>query len=125
MRGPANLDITIYQGATFRLPFELVDEDDVAVSIAGATIRGKVKNDVDDLAAAQIVAFTGTVTDGPNGEGEVTLTAVETAAIALPASPAKKRPLTKYLYDVEILFSDNQVQRILEGNCYVSPEVTK
>lgn len=125
MRGPAELDITIYQGASFRLPFELVDEDDVAVSIAGATVRGKVKNDVDDASGAAIAAFTGTVTDGPNGEGEVTLTATETAAIVLPASAVKKRPITKYLYDIEILFSDNQVQRILEGRCYVSPEVTK
>lgn len=125
MRAPAELDIEIYQGATFNLPFALKDDDDVAVSLAGATIRGKVKNDVDDLAAAAIVSFTGTVTDGPNGEGEVTLTATETAAIVLPASEAKKRTITKYLYDIEVEYSDAQVQRILEGRCFISPEVTR
>jgi hypothetical protein len=123
MRGPAEQDIEIYQGASFKLPFALKDDDDVAVSMAGATIRGKVRNDLDD--AASIIDFTGTVTDGPNGEGEITLTATQTAGIVLPASPAKKRPRTRYLYDVEVLFSDAQVQRILEGNCYVSPEATK
>lgn len=123
MRGPCDLDITLYQGATFRLPFECKDDDDVAVSLVGATIRGKVKNDVDDAAA--ILTFTGTVTDGPNGAGELTATAAETAALVLLASPAKKRPITKYLWDAEILFNDGQVQRIFEGNCYVSPEVSR
>lgn len=123
MIGPAELDITIYQGASFDLPFELVDDDGDEVSLSGATIRAKVRNDVDDAAA--IVTFTGTVTDGPNGEGEITLTAAQTAAIVLPASEAKKRPLTKYLWDMEIEYSDGYVQRIFEGLCYISPEATK
>lgn len=123
MIGPATQDIQIYQGASFVLPFTLTDTDGDPVSLTGATIRGKVKNDVDDAAA--IVSFTGTVTDGANGEGEITLTGAETAAIVLPASAAKKRPLTRYLWDCEILYSDGFISRIMEGFCYISPEVTK
>lgn len=122
MIGPAELDITVFQGANFYLPFTLTDEDNEPVSLTGATIRGKVKNDVDDTAV--IMTFTGTVVSGADGEGEVTATAAVTAAVVLPASAAKKRPLTKYLYDIEVLFSDGYVQRILEGRCYFSPEVT-
>ena len=123
MIGPANLDITIYQGASFYLPFELLDTDGDPVSLAGATIRGKVRNDADDAAA--IISFTGTVVSGEDGTGELTLTAAQTAALVLPASEAKKRPLTKYLWDCEVLFSDGKVQRIMEGFCFVSPEMTK
>lgn len=123
MIAPAELDITIFQGASFDLPFMVKDEDNVAVSLSGATIRGKVRNDVDDAAA--IVSFTGTVTDGPNGEGEITLTAAQTAALVLPASDAKKRPLTQYLWDMEVEYSDGYVQRLFEGQCFISPEVTK
>lgn len=123
MIGPGNLDITVYQGADFYLPFELLDSDGDPVSLTGATIRAKVRNDVDDAAA--IITFTGTVVSGEDGTGEITATAAETAAIVLPAAPAKKRPLTKYLWDCEVLFSDGKVQRILEGFCFFSPEVTK
>jgi hypothetical protein len=122
MIGPAEDDITIYQGASFSYPFALEDNDGDPVSLSGATIRGKVKNDVDDTAA--IVTFTGTVTSGADGEGEFSLTAAQTAAIVLPASAAKTRPQTKYLYDVEVLFSDGYVLRILQGYCFVVPEVT-
>lgn len=122
MRGPADLDIDIYQGASFKLPFECLDDDDVAVSIAGATIRGKVKNDINDTSA--IFTFTGAVTDGPNGEGELTLSATTTAAWAEPAIAAKKATPTKYIWDAEIEFSDGQVQRIFQGFAYIYPEVS-
>lgn len=123
MIGAGYLDITVYQGASFYLPFELTDNDGEPVSLTGATIRAKVRNDLDDAAA--ILTFTGTVVSGEDGTGEITATPAETAAIVLPASAAKKRPLTKYLYDVEVLFSDGKVQRILEGFCFFSPEATK
>jgi hypothetical protein len=123
MIAPAELDITIFQGASFYLPFQLLEDDGDPTSLNGATIRGKVRNDLDD--AAPIISFTGTVVSGDDGEGELTLTAAQTAAIALPASTAKKRPLTQYLWDFEVEFADGYVQRMAEGNCYVSPEVSK
>jgi len=123
MIGPYELDITVFQGATFYLPFTLTDSDNEPVSLTGATIRAKVRNDVDD--AASIIDFVGTVVSGEDGEGEITATAAATAAIVLPASPAKKRPLTTYLWDMEVLFSDGYVQRVFEGRCYFSPEITK
>lgn len=123
MIGPANLDITIYQGSDFQLPFVLEDVDGDPISLSGASIAGKVRNDLDD--ASPILTFVGTVTDGANGEGQITATAAVTAAIVLPASAAKKRPLTKYVYDVEVTYSDGTVARILEGFCFFSPEVSK
>lgn len=123
MNNAGQLDIQLDQGSTFTLPFELLDEDDVAVSLSGATIRGKIR--VSPEATAVIATFTGTVTDGPNGEGNVSLTAAETAAIAADNSGSGNRKLTTFVYDVEVVFSDLTVQRILEGNAYLSPEASR
>lgn len=123
MIGPSEIDINIYQGSTFYWPFTLYDTDGDTVSLSGAEIRGKVRNDVDDAAA--IVTFTGTVVSGEGGQGELTLTPALTAAIVLPASPPKKRIPTKYLWDMEVEFSNGVVIRVYQGFCYVWPEVTK
>lgn len=122
MTGPGELDINIYQGADFLLPFTVFGDDGEAVSLAGATIRGKVKNDLNDSAA--IFTFVGSVTDGPEGEAQVALTAATTAAWPTPAVVAKKLTATKYRYDIEVVFSDGYVQRLLQGVCLVWPEVT-
>lgn len=116
-------DIQIDQGASFLLQFECLDEDDVAISLAGATITGKIRSAPETVAV--IATFTGAVISGPDGTGQVSLTPVETAAIPVDNSGAGKRKLTKYVYDIEVLFSDGYKQRILEGLCFVSPEVTK
>jgi len=117
------LDIQIDQGADFVLPFQLIGPDRNPVSLSLATVRGKIRAKPQD--ADPIIAFTGTVTDGPEGEGQVSLTGVETATIPVDNSPAGQRKLTQYLFDIEIVFSDGFIQRILEGNCFVSPEVSR
>lgn len=124
MTGPGDLDIEIYQGANFLLPITVYGDDGEPYSIAGATIRGRVKNDINDLTAAAIFTFVGTVTDGPNGEGTLTLSAAITAAWPAPAQAAKKRAPTKYLWDCEIEFADGYVQRLLQGLAFVHPEVS-
>lgn len=123
MNNAGTLDIQIDQGATFQLPFTLTDEDDVPVSLSGASIAGKIRTSPE--ATTVIATFTGTVTDGPNGEGQVSLTAVQTAAIVADNSGTGNRKLTTFVYDIEVTYSDATVQRILEGNAYLSPEATR
>jgi hypothetical protein len=122
MTGPGELDIEIFQGANFLLPFTVYGDDGEVLSIAGATIRGKVKNDLNDAAA--IFTFVGSVTDGPNGEGTLALTAATTAAWPTPAVAPKKLTATKYRWDAEIVFADGYVQRFLQGVCLVWPEAS-
>lgn len=120
MIGPAPLDITVYLGADFYLPFTLTDTDGDPVSLQGATITAKVRNDLDD--AAPFLTFVGAVVSGADGQGQLTATAAVTGALVLPASPAKKRPLTKQVWDCNVLYSDGTTQRIFEGFCFFSPE---
>lgn len=123
MNNAAYLDIQVDQGATFELGFSLEDADGLPVSLASATVRGKIRTAPESTTV--IATFTGTVTDADNGEGTVSLSAAVTAAIAADDSGAGQRDLTKFIYDVEVVYSDATVQRILEGICYVSPEVTR
>jgi hypothetical protein len=123
MKNAGQLDIQIDQGATFTLPFQVLDEDDDPVSLSGATISGKIRRSPESTTV--IATFTGTVTDGPEGEGQVSLSAATTAAIAADSSGNGNRKLTTFVYDIEVTYSDLTVQRILEGNCYLSPEATR
>ncbi len=123
MINAGELDIQIDQGSDFELPFTLYDEDGEVVSLTGATIRGSIRTAPEAVAAT--VSFTGTVVSGSEGQGKVALTAVQTAALTVDDSGRGKRKLTTYVYDIEVVFSDGYVQRILQGPCYVSPEITR
>lgn len=117
------LDIHIEQGATFTQIFQLFDSSNDVISIAGATIRGKVKRDLDS--ADTLLTFTGSlVNDGSDGQGQVVATAAETAALTLDSSPAGERTLTEAVYDIEVEQTDGTVLRVLEGTALISPEAT-
>ena len=117
------LDIHIEQGATFELIFQVFDSNNAAISIAGATVRGKVKADLDSATA--LLTFTGSlVNDGSDGQGKVVSTAAETAALSLDASDAAERNLTNAVYDIEVEQTDGTVLRVLEGFVTISPEAT-
>lgn len=124
MIGPANLDITIYKGQDFLFSGQLFDDTntDTPVSLAGAAITAKIRNDIED--AAPIATFTCTIDDGPNGEFSIKMPGATTATIATDNSPAKTRKITKYLWDCYITYSDGVIQRILEGFCYIDPEAS-
>lgn len=123
MRTAAYLDIEIDQGSTFELQATVKDNDRNPVSLALATVAGKLRESPESAAA--IVAFTGTIVSEEDGQFKVTLSAAQTAAIPVTASGNGKRKLTKYLYDIEITFGDGTVQRVLEGLALVSPEVSR
>lgn len=124
MMSAAYLDIQIDQGSTFALNFRLKDTDKNPVPLTGATVAAKIRL-APESADPAVATFTGTVISEALGEAQISLTAVQTAAIAVDASGAGKRKLKKYLYDVEVTFLDGTKQRVLEGLCLVSPEVTK
>lgn len=111
------------QGATWEIPFQLVDENEDPVSLAGCTIAAKLRREVDDVAA--VATFTCSIVDAAEGEGQAILAAATTAALTMDTSESGKREKTKFFYDIEITFPDSTVLRILEGHILVSPEVTR
>ena len=109
----ASHDITIQQGATFAKTLTITDDDDVAVNISNDTFRGQVrkKHTSTDTEAA----FTMTITDGPNGVAQWSLTDTQTAAMGSG----------KFYYDIEWVKADGTVVRLLEGIADTTPEVTR
>lgn len=125
MNGPSQLDITIPKGQDFILPLQMFDDTntDTPVSLAGAALTAAIRNDFSDAAA--IATFTCTVDDGPNGMFTIKMPGATTAGIATDEVGVKKRsPLTKYLWDCYVTYSDGVIQRILEGYCYIDDRVT-
>jgi hypothetical protein len=118
-------DWLVDQGSTAELLFTLYSDlaRTTPESLSGAVISGKVRKSPE--ATAVIATFVGTVIDGPNGEGKVSLDAATTAAIVCDNSGAGNRVLTTFIYDIEVLYADGKTQRVLEGNFYLSPEATR
>ncbi len=116
--------LAITQGSTLSLSCSLV-QSGAAFNLTGYTIAGKIRRKFSDSAALQ--ALTVTITDAPGGLFTISLTATETAALALASSypsPDASRVVSLGFFDIEIT-SGATVTRILEGGATLSQEATK
>lgn len=119
---PTQLDLTIYQGASWTLPLRWEygpDENDTApVDLTGASARSQMRQR--HSSAACLFSLTsapdgGIVLGDDAGTIELTLTASQTAAL----------PVGSAVWDLEIVFPDAVVCRLVEGVVTVDPEVTR
>lgn len=115
---PANIPITIYQGATFRKSFQwLAGNPAVPVNLTSATgqmqIRRKVTSTDIEL---ELTTTNGgiIITDSVNGKFELLVT------------PEQSSPLTikEGVYDIELTVGIDLI-RIIEGDVTLSKEVTR
>jgi len=110
------LNIKIEQGSTFSRTIVLKDDQGTPVDLTGATVTSKMRQTFDSATA---YTFTCTLSPTPtDGTFTWVMSATNTALIALTGG-------TTFVYDVEVLFADTTVMRILQGTVSVSPEVTK
>jgi hypothetical protein len=111
----SQLDITIEQGATFERDIVYKDSAGDPIDLTAVTsVRGQVRRTYD---ATTSYAFVCAVTDAVNGEISWTMPATTTAEIE-PHS-------LQWVYDVELVYSGGTVVRLLQGNAFISPEVTR
>lgn len=116
---PAQCDITIYQGATFRHQFEWrygPDEDNaVPVDLTDAIVRAQVRNHYWSTESyLDLSTEDDTITADENGLIEITIAAEDTAALLA----------VECVWDLEVEWEDGDVCRLLMGRCTVYPEVT-
>lgn len=113
----AKYDITIGQGATFRLPLVLKNDDDTVVDLTGYSARMQIRSIHS--------AFTTLVSLASHGGG-ITITA-ETGAIEvlIAAEETAGMPPIKGVYDFELIQPNDEVWRLLEGSATITPEVTR
>lgn len=112
---PAKIDLTIYQGATFRKSF-VWKADGVAVDLTGYTARMHIRENLEDASAAiTLTTENGGITLGGNtGQIDMLITATQTAAITFSSA----------VYDLELV-NGSEVVRFCMGKVIVSKEVTR
>lgn len=115
---PAEIDIIIYQGATFRKPYQwLTGSPAVPVNLTGATgrmqIRRKITSPEPEI---NMTTETGEIvlTDAVNGEFEIYLTPEQTSALDIKTG----------VYDIELVVGGD-TYRVVMGAVEVSKEVTR
>jgi len=112
--------LTIDQGSTWIVVITLKSASG-AWDLTGHTLRMQIR---ESAQSSTIIASPAcTVTDATNGKIQVKLTAAQTAAIS--ATGKGYSNVTEYYYDLEMENSSGTVWRLINGPCYVSPEVTK
>ena len=118
MNGPMTYNITIYQGATFRLPLTWSSGTPAAaVDLTGCTARMQIRSTITSpTALLELTTVSGgIVLGGTAGTVEVVIEDTDTAGQAWRSG----------VYDLEIIFASGDVRRLLEGTATLVPEVTR
>lgn len=112
-------EIEIDQGADVAIELHLVEKDGSAKDLTGYDISAKMKRTYNSD-SDNTHDFTAIVTDPPD-DGIVSLTLTNTQTDVLKAG--------RYVYDVELSFTDSDsnviIERVLEGDITVTPSVTR
>lgn len=115
-------DITINQGTDVAIEVHLETDSGSAFDLTNRSVSAMMKrrygdssNDPDSLAFNAVIAT-------PPADGIITLSLTNAQTDAL-------KPRGRYVYDVELSYTDSDsntiIQRILEGQIEVAPSVTK
>ncbi len=112
-------NITIEQGATWRLEVGWEDESGEPIDLSGWTARMQVRED--HASDATLVSLSsehgeGLVVDGPSGVVAIEISASATASLPAPLEGC---------YDLEVEGPGGEVERLLHGCVDIEPEVTR
>jgi hypothetical protein len=105
-----NKNLVIEQGTTFSANIQFLDTNKNPISLAGYSVRSKMRTSYDAANAAVLIA---SVSDAANGNVNLFLQSANTSLL----------PQGRYVYDVEA-YTGNTVIRIVEGSITVSPGVS-
>jgi len=108
-------DFEFCQGSTFKWDISVKDPDDIytAFPLNGYTPTAMARTNYSDALPA--FTFTCAVTSNANGTIRISLTDIQTAAIAKG----------RYYYDVELTSLELEVIKLYRGSVAVLPEATK
>jgi hypothetical protein len=112
-------DFSIGQGTDATLQLELVTPIGVAKDLTGFSASAQIRKTYNS-SDSDAVSFISTI-PSPSTDGLVNLTLTNTQTSAFKAG--------RYVYDVEISFTDSAdniiIERILEGQINITPSVTR
>ena len=108
-------DILCEQGATFLRVLEVTDSVGDPINYSGYTARMQVRRRVDsDDVIIELTTENGRISMNSSGQIVLSISATDTADIQ-----------TGGVYDLEIINSSNEVERLIQGNFTLSLEVTR
>lgn len=122
----ASLDILVEQGATFTRLLTFQDSQGNQIDLTGNLYRAEIKQNVTDTIVVASFAFQILDQTDPTTKGQViwSMDATTTMGIALRKQGNPARQVQAFCYDIEVTYPSAAVDRILQGLCNVSPEVT-
>lgn len=106
-------DLYIEKGTTFTTQLTLDGSNGLAFDLRGFTVKSQARRSY--YSANTTLEFTSTFADAANGVIQLSASATQTANV----------PAGKLVYDVIITDTHNIVSRVLEGQIFVSPSVTR
>ncbi len=116
---PAHIDLEVYKGSTFvKIIQWKTGEPAVAVNLTGCTARMQIRKSVNDTVVLDTLTTENSklvIHDAVNGKFK----------IVIPAAISSAYAFTGAVYDLEIIFTDQTVTRVMEGCVTAVPEVTR
>jgi hypothetical protein len=117
---PQTVDLTIYQGATFKKSWKIVETGTTeAIDLSGYTARMQVREKI------KSPEFYLELT---TANGGITITVGEedtTIDLYIDAETTAGITAARGVYDLEIIDTSGEVFRLMQGKVTVSPEVTR
>ena len=116
---PAHIDLDVYKGSTFVKVIQWkTGETPVAVNLTGCTARMQIRKAVNDTTALDNLTT-------ENGKIVIHEPLNGKFKIVIPAATSTAYTFTSSVYDLEIIFTDGTVSRVIEGCLTAAPEVTR
>lgn len=110
----AYVELYIDQGTTFNNVINITDDiTNTPVNVSGYTVSSQMRRSYYSVNPSANISCT--ITDAPNGEITMSMTAANTSNIKAG----------RYLFDVETIDPNGTVSRILEGIITVTPQITR
>jgi len=117
----ARLDLTVRQGADFKVRMTFRNADNSLLDLTGVTPRAQLRDSYTSVDATNFVIA---VAPDPT-QGWVDLSLTNAATAALTCGPTETSSKSLKLWDLEFLDSAGKVSAILYGEVRVFREITK
>lgn len=113
---PGLLNLTLSQGATWKLNLVYNNGSGNPIDLTGYTARMQARTSYDSSSTAlSLTTGTGITLGGTAGTIDILVGATTTASIGA----------AQYVYDMELVSNSGEVTRLIEGTLVVTPEVTR
>jgi hypothetical protein len=116
---PAHIDLDVYKGSTFVKIIQWKTGDPaLAVNLTGCTARMQIRKAVNDTTVLDTLTT-------ENGKIIIHEPLNGKFKILIPANVSTAYAFTSAVYDLEVIFTDLTVTRVIEGCLTAVPEVTR